>query len=289
MTQIKRGKVDVPGVTVAFHECGEGPLALCLHGFPDSAWTYQHLLPVLAEAGYRAVAPFQRGYAPTGLAADGRYHPALYASDAVALHEALGGDGEAALVGHDWGAFAAYGAATLAPERWRRVVGLAVAPGLGAASVFSSYEQLKRSFYIMLFQLPVAEEVVGAGDLAFLNGLWGDWCDDAAVAAAMADRAKDCVRSEGRLSAAIGPYRELMLPPADGLLEAAAALASIPTQPTLYLQGTGDRAMGIELLDAGEPALAAGSRIVRIEGANHFLHLEQPERINGEIAGWLAQ
>ena len=54
-------------------EAGTGPLALCLHGFPDSAHTWRHLLPELAEAGFHAVAPFMRGYAPSAIPADRCY------------------------------------------------------------------------------------------------------------------------------------------------------------------------------------------------------------------------
>src|SRR5262252_2808385 len=93
-------------------EAGSGPLALCLHGFPDTAHTWEHLLPTLAGAGFRAVAPFMRGYAPTAVPADGAYDVGALAADAVALHEALGGDREAVLIGHDWGAEAAYAAAS---------------------------------------------------------------------------------------------------------------------------------------------------------------------------------
>src|SRR5215831_1910240 len=89
-------------------EAGSGPLALCLHGFPDSAHTWRYLLPALARAGFRAVAPFMRGYAPTGIPVDGAYGIGALAADAVALHEALDGDDDAVLIGHDWGAEAAY-------------------------------------------------------------------------------------------------------------------------------------------------------------------------------------
>src|SRR5580693_5866297 len=92
-------------------EAGSGPLALCLHGFPDTAHTWKHLLPALADAGFHAVAPFMRGYAPTAIPADGAYQIGALVADAVALHEALGGDGDAVLIGHDWGAETAYGAA----------------------------------------------------------------------------------------------------------------------------------------------------------------------------------
>ena len=81
----------------------DGPLALCLHGFPDTAHTWRHLLPRLADAGYHAVAPFLRGYAPTSVPADGRYDTGTLALDVCALHEALGGGPDAVVIGHDWG------------------------------------------------------------------------------------------------------------------------------------------------------------------------------------------
>ena len=78
------------------------------HRRPDTAHTWEHLLPALADAGFRAVAPFMRGYAPTAIPADGVYQIGALVADAVALHEALGGDADAVLIGHDWGAETAY-------------------------------------------------------------------------------------------------------------------------------------------------------------------------------------
>src|SRR3954454_10859481 len=99
---IRTEQVEANGLTFTYRTMGEGPLALCLHGFPDSAHTWDFLLPELADAGFRAVAPFLRGYAPTDVPADGLYQPGALASDYIALHAALGGDGEAVLIGHDW-------------------------------------------------------------------------------------------------------------------------------------------------------------------------------------------
>jgi pimeloyl-ACP methyl ester carboxylesterase len=117
---ITEGRTTANGLEFAYLEAGAGPLALCLHGFPDSAWTWRHLLPALADAGFHAVAPFLRGYAPTAVPADGRYQTAVLALDAIGLHAALGGDDRAVLIGHDWGAIATYVAANHEPERWRR-------------------------------------------------------------------------------------------------------------------------------------------------------------------------
>src|SRR6266568_8541588 len=158
-------------------EAGSGPLALCLHGFPDCAHTWRNLLPELADAGFHAVAPFMRGYAPTGIPADGEYGIGALAADAIALHEALGGAGDAVLIGHDWGAEAAYAAAANAPDRWRRLVTLAVPPARLDGVLFSDYDQLRRFFYLFMFHDPAgfAEAVVAADEMAFLDRLWADW------------------------------------------------------------------------------------------------------------------
>src|SRR3954464_8939253 len=105
-----RRTISTPKLDIAILEAGDpkAPLALCLHGFPDSAYTWRHLLPMLADAGYRAVAPFMRGYAPTEVPADGRYQTAVLSEDALALHDELGGDQQGVIVGHDWGAPATY-------------------------------------------------------------------------------------------------------------------------------------------------------------------------------------
>jgi pimeloyl-ACP methyl ester carboxylesterase len=81
MPESKTGNVQANGLRFHHLEMGQGPLALCLHGFPDSPWTYRYLLPELAKAGYRAVAPFMRGYAPTEVPTDGNCHTSDLAKD----------------------------------------------------------------------------------------------------------------------------------------------------------------------------------------------------------------
>jgi len=113
---VRAGAARANGLEFGLLEAGgPGPLALCLHGFPDTAHTWARLLPVLARAGFHAVAPFMRGYAPTTVPADGAFHLGALTADVVALHEVLGGSDDAVLIGHDWGAEAAYAAAAFAP------------------------------------------------------------------------------------------------------------------------------------------------------------------------------
>src|ERR1700728_5450848 len=148
-------------------EAGSGPLALCLHGFPDTAHTWKHLLTALADAGFHAVAPFMRGYAET-----------------------------------------AYGAAAFAPDRWRRLVTLAVPPAALDAVLFSDYEQLKRFFYTFMFRDPngFADAVVARDGMAFLDRLWADWSPGFPPGDHLA-LVKESLHEPANLAAAIGYYR----------------------------------------------------------------------------------
>ena len=232
------GHVSANDVDFGYLEMGTGPLALCLHGFPDSAWTWRHLLPALAEAGYRAVAPFLRGYAPTSIPADGRFQTAVLGLDACSLHNVLGGDERAVIIGHDWGAMAAYVAANHEPERWRRVVTLAVPPAGAVAGGFMTYTQLKRSWYMFFFQHALADMVVGMGDLAFIDGLWADWSPGYDATEDLV-HVKDALRDPAHLTAALDYYRATLgnvgVDPA--LDDVQAKASEITKQPTLYLHG----------------------------------------------------
>src|SRR5271170_3092028 len=277
-------------------EAGSGPLALCLHGFPDAAHTWEHLLPALADAGFHAVAPFMRGYAPTAIPADGAYQIGALVADALALHQVLGGDGDAVLIGHDWGAETAYGAAAYAPDRWRRLVTLAVPPAALDPVLFSDYEQLKRLFYMFMFRDPrgMADAVVARDGMAFLDNLWRDWSPGYQAGAHLA-RVKESLRQPANLAAAIGYYRAAGAGDPPGASAQAAAryageqqaAGQQAPQPTLYLHGAADGCVRAELARGAERLLAPSSRMVVIEDAGHFLHLEQPGQVNDHILAWV--
>jgi pimeloyl-ACP methyl ester carboxylesterase len=277
-------------------EAGSGPLALCLHGFPDTAYTWRHVLPALAGAGFHAVAPFMRGYAPTAVPADGAYQLGALVADAVALHEVLGGSGDAVLIGHDWGAEAAYGAAAHAPDRWRRLVTLAVPPAALDPVLFSDYEQLKRFFYLFLFRDPAgfAGALMASDGMAFLDRLWRDWSPGYQASDDLA-RVKECLREPANLAAAIGYYRAAGAAGAAGgspgtaarYAEEEQAAGRQAPQRTLYLHGAADGCIGVELARGAERLLAPASRMAVIENAGHFLHLEKPGEVNEHILAWV--
>ncbi|MFP3907234.1 MAG: alpha/beta fold hydrolase [Acidimicrobiales bacterium] len=288
---ISHGEVSANGVDFAYLDAGEGPLALCLHGFPDCAWTWRHLLPELAEAGYRAVAPFMRGYAPTSVPDDGVYQTGALAADACALHEALGGGADSVIIGHDWGAVATYGAASLEPDRWSKVVGAAVPPGGALANAFLDYDQLRLSWYMFFFQHGLADVVVPMNDLAFIDRLWADWSPGYDASDDL-PRVKDAMRDPTNLAAALGYYRATLGDgPRSPVYDAAQqATGQMPSQPTLYLHGLDDGCIAPSVAEGIQGSLTGSdSQMVVVERAGHFLHLERPELANAVILEFLGE
>jgi pimeloyl-ACP methyl ester carboxylesterase len=277
------------GVDFTLLECGAGPLALCLHGFPDSARTWRHLLPRLADAGFRAVAPFMRGYAPTSVPTDGFFQTGALSADANALHDVLGGDADAVLIGHDWGAPAVYGAAASAADRWSSVVGMAVPPGPALAAAFlTDTDQLKRSWYMFFFQHALSDVVVASDDLAFLDMIWADWSPGFDATEDLAS-VKDCLRDPANLQAALGYYRATLgngpRHPDHDLVQAAGA--GELDQPTLYLHGADDGCIGVDVAEAARTA-SPWATVEIVEGVGHFLHLERPDQVGRRIVEFLS-
>jgi pimeloyl-ACP methyl ester carboxylesterase len=287
--ELRPGRVDANGMTFHYLEVGKGPLALCLHGFPDNAHTYSELLPVLAAAGFRAVAPFMRGYAPTSPAPDGRYQSVLLAQDAVALIGALGAE-RAFLIGHDWGATAVYGAATLAPERIERLVTIGAAhPAAFRGDLAASYERHKGIWHAYFFQMPNAEHVVAANDLAFLESWWRDASPEFDPAPVI-ERVKATFREPGVVTAALNYYRHTFHPanrdPA--LAQLHERITSMPTPvPTLALHGTRDRPGRLEAFETMDDLFPKGLEKTVFPGAGHFVHVERPREVSQRIVAYL--
>ena len=281
-------RVVANGIEFAYLDRGEGPLVLCLHGFPDHAPTWEPLLGALAAAGFRGVAPWLRGYPPTGYSPDGRYHTQYLALDALALADELAGDGDAYLVGSDWGAGAAYLAVAHRPERFRKAVTLAVPPQGAITRFLESPEQWKRSWYVWFFGTPLADVAFPARNFAIIDRLWADWSPGYAPDPAFMSALKECFAPDGG-RAAMGYYRDSFHARQAPVGEAATVTGGPPPVAVLYLHGRDDGCLGCDLLD--EQALAAalgpGGTYEIVEGAGHFLHLEKPDEVNAKIVAFL--
>ena len=279
-------KITANGIEFAYLEEGEGPLALCLHGFPDHAPTFEHQLHALAEAGYRAVAPWMRGYSPTGPAPDGKYHTQYLALDAIALTDALAGpDGEAYLLGSDWGAGAVHIAVPSRPERYTKCVTFAVPPSPAMGSSFlSSPDQWKRSWYMWFFGTPLADIAFPMEDYAIIDKLWSDWSPDYTPKPEFMRALKDIYAVDGG-QAGMGYYRDSMHGRSQVDGEAAALMQGELPIPMLYFHGRNDGCLGIDLIDeaALKTSLGPGGDYVFVDGAGHFMHLEKPDEVNAKI------
>ncbi len=293
-------EVPLPTYTARVLEWGPGsrseaPLVVALHGFPDTAWTWRHLGPFLAERGYRVAAPFLRGYGPSALPSDETYTVGSLMADAVAVHDALGGDDRAMLVGHDWGAIAASGLGAHPSSPYRRVVTLAVPP---LRSITPSREwvggwlgavvrQPRHSWYIAYNQVP------GLAERSFerlVTKLWHDWSpgydatDDLAnLFSSVPDRAH---------ARAVVSYYRAFLRPGRGAETYATwhrTFAEVPVVPTLFVQGDQDGCIDRRFFAGADRALTGASRATLVPGAGHFLHLEQPDVVNSLVADFLGE
>ncbi len=163
---IRHRYVDARGLRMHIAEAGTGPLVLLLHGFPECWYSWRHQLTALAQAGYHAVAPDQRGYCRTGGpdAAD-EYTILHLTGDVIALMDALG-EPRAVVAGHDWGAPVAWHAALLRPDRVRGVIGLSVPyrPRGSSPPIAAMRSMLGDGFYMIYFQQPDVADAELAAD-----------------------------------------------------------------------------------------------------------------------------
>ena len=274
------------------YEMGQGPLVLCLHGFPDTPYTFRHLLPELAKAGFRAVAVTMRGYEPSSQPRDNDYGAAALTDDVVAWMDALG-ERQAHLIGHDWGASIVYAVAALAPDRVRTLTTLAVPHPAGFATVgLKDWGQLRRSWYMFFFQWRgVSDRRIERNDWRFLENRWRDWSPGWHASSGDMNALKAIFREPGVKGAALGYYRAAFDQKAPRYAEGAALFAKPIAAPTLGLCGARDGCISADVFERSMlPAMFTGPVTVkRIADAGHFLQLERPGEVNREILSFLAQ
>jgi pimeloyl-ACP methyl ester carboxylesterase len=283
---MREGSVEANGLRFAYVEEGEGPLVLLLHGFPDNALTWDRVMPQIAEGGYRAVAPYTRGYPPSAAPADGRYDPAARADDVAGLIEVLGSGEPACVVGHDWGASAAYTAMVFHPERIRRAVTIAIGPPGGTVRIFERPDLLHFAFHFWLFQVPVYSELaVRANDFAMIDYLWSLWSpgiDDVEHV----KRVKATLGEPNAVEQALGYYRAMLQFPMTHPDLAQRMLSEPLAVPTMLVMGDGEAGM---LGGTGDEAkfFSAEFRSEVVPGAGHFVQREQPAALSRLILEWL--
>jgi pimeloyl-ACP methyl ester carboxylesterase len=268
-----------------------GPIALCLHGFPDTAYGFRRLAPHLAAAGYRVIAPFMRGYAPSSLPSDGAYHLGALMDDALEVRAASNPTDADVVIGHDWGAIAATGLAAMPDSPFRKAVVMSVPPAATLRSRSPRLlrllpRQVVRSWYISYFQMPLAPERSGSWIVPLL---WRRWSPGYGVAEDLR-HVDAAIGAPDRWRAALGPYRATIRnsrPPAR-YMELHRWWTEPPRLPTLYLHGADDGCMTAGFTPFVRAALPPGSDVAVVSGAGHFLQLEQPDEVGRRIVDFLS-
>jgi pimeloyl-ACP methyl ester carboxylesterase len=272
----------LPGGTFQAIELGPAaaPPLLWLHGFPDHPPTALPFLEHLTRKR-RVIAPWLRGYAPSPLA--GPFDLDTLAADVIAMIDRVSLSQPIDLVGHDWGAAIAYAVSAAAPGRVRRAVTLAVPHPLTLLRNLRSPAQMRRSWYMALFQLPNAERLVRARDLAMIDHLWRAWSPSFVLDDARRADLHACLAAS--LPSPLAYYRALVRPLA-GFRARARRLGSPLATPILQLHGADD---GCVLPpDTSDARRFTRRELAVIPNTGHFLHLESPGPIAERILSWLS-
>ncbi|PHS21576.1 MAG: epoxide hydrolase [Robiginitomaculum sp.] len=288
---LSNGGLRFPALACGLKENPDGPVAICLHGFPDTHHTFFHQLPALAGAGYRAIAPMMRGFTPSSQPENHNYALGTLARDVIAWCDDLGAS-QVHLIGHDWGAAVAYIAGAMAPERFLSLSTIAVPHAARFADGIKAVPgQLLKSWYMTFFQLRgLAEWAVARKDWALVRKLWQDWSPDYSLAPEDWALRREVFAAPGVKTAMLAYYRQNASPAIMfGLKKTEASLLTTVPVPTLAITGAEDGCIDTRLYDHVfmRSDFPKGLSIERIAGAGHFVHLEKPEAINALLLDWL--
>ncbi len=268
-----------------------GPVVICLHGFPDSPTTFRLQLGPLVDAGFRVVLPTLRGYEPTSQPDDGDYSLTTLASDVVGWLDELGAD-QAHIVGHDWGAAIAYVVAARHPDRVASLTTLAIPPLARIPQALRHVpRQLQRSWYMTFFQLRgIADRALVAGEWRLMRRLWRDWSPSYTLSDEEWEVLREQFEAPGVVKASLAYYRQNATPPLLLGLRSTPAMEAVPIAArTLIMHGNEDGCMDRRLFShtVVDDDFPSGVRVVEVDGAGHFLHLERPAEVNDALVGHL--
>jgi epoxide hydrolase A/B len=291
-------QVPVNGVELHVAECGEGPLVLLCHGFPELWYSWRHQLPALAAAGYRAVAPDQRGYGRSSRPDRVEDYDIVHlAGDLLGLMDTLGEE-RAVVVGHDWGAIVTWHLAQTAPERLHAIAALSVPfwPRPPRPYTVEWKETFgDRFFYILHFQTPgVADAQLGADPGASLRFMLRRVSPDAfdgtaetpAVPHWMSEEEFAVYETEFRRTGFTGGLNWYRNFDRNWELTVESAGRRIDV-PTMFLAGERDPVLSFLSVDPMRAQVADLREFVLVPGAGHWIQQERPAETNEALLRFL--
>ncbi len=269
--------VDLPGARLHCAEIGpaDGPLVVMLHGFPQFWYSWRDIAPRLADAGFRVVAPDQRGY--NFSSKRGPFTVTALTQDIVNLVNALG-QPRAHIVGHDWGGAIAWALGSARPEVVDRlaVINLPHLKSFFTAALRGNLTQLAKSYYIGLIQIPrLPEAALSANGFLGMKKALTDSALPGTYSDEVLQRYVSAWAKPGALRAMLGWYRAI---PAQAARNQLQPYMQAIAARTLVLFGEKDVALDVRVAVEGMKDVPNG-RLVRFPDNSHFLPEERPAEV----------
>ena len=266
-------RLRIDGLSFNVLDEGAGEPVLLVHGFPDDHTVWRKQVPALVAAGYRVIAPDNRGCGDSEMASHtGDYLLPRLVADLVAILDALGIE-RVKLVGHDWGAVIAWVFAARHPERVERYAALSV--GHAAAYAAGPLEQKLKGWYVLMFQLRgFAEWLIKARDWSFFRRFTDNHPEVDSWTAKLG--------RSGRLTAGINYYRAnigILLRPDQSKV----------TVPVLGIYSDGDRYLAAAQMRDSAAYVDAPFQYEIVKGAGHWLQIDAPDQVNALLIDFLAR
>lgn len=285
MNPIDHQTIRANGIDFNVATAGAGPrLALCLHGFPESSYSWRHQMPLLAQLGFRVWAPDLRGYGassrPQGVKAYALQH---LEEDVAALIEASGAK-DVVLVGHDWGAVIAWYYAMFGRLPISRLIIMNVPHPALAQKGLRTWRQLKKSWYVFFFQLPwIPEWGLARNNHEAIGRAFRDMAVDKTRFPDEVLRVyRDAAARPGALTAMLNYYRALVR----GFRGNSRRGTPRIDTPTLMIWGEVDAALGKELTH-GTEQYVRNLTLRYLPNVSHWVQQEAPETVNAMMEAWL--
>ena len=271
-----------------YYKQGDGKPLVLLHGFPDCAENFKHQSEYFSKKGYEVICPFMPGYHPEDKKLSS-YESIRISLEIIDFIKSITKN-PVTLLGHDWGASAAYGVATLEPDMVESLITISVPHGNSLVnSILMDGDQQRKSWYMFYFQLELADVLVPFNNFELIKRLWREWSPSWPDYEEYAKNTINVLSKENVLNNALGYYRSTFQASLQGteLSEEQIELRNGKIQcPSLYLHGLNDGCIGSHLSE-GMKDHFTNLTICILEDCGHFLHIEKHQEVNDQIVKFL--